>query len=767
MNDTQNFFQQNTSTAAENLPLNEEAKIQEILAEQEKLQKLYNEVVLYIQQHPQMSTDEMIKYQTQLKQLSEYYQLNQQKLKTLGYSRVQVNKNVVIKSGAKRNLSLKTIFLGCAMIIGLFVLGLSILSFYLANNPEKLGGFGSLGIQPAVAKSILLGLSLTIMLVILGLGVVILILNVYKAFTIKNKPKAWYYAGMTLGIVILGIGLGAGTSLLDKVGRIDVISIANPNDVVAMYMHTLDEDRKPTNLFIDGSFPLIAPVNVLATPASENFNKFIQDKFQGQVGEIEKYELNCGNGQILDYSEKLGTFEDACFYTKKGSYPIRLIAYFKGRTTARTPHTFDLKVLEIGSELTVQGVDKPLSGGKNELVIGPLPALLELRADQVFKDFGMREYVMEWDGDSDGIIDRQNDMTFRFNYDEAKVYTPRVKFPRLSEVWYSFPLRVEQSGIPVCKIELQQQKVNDYQILASFFDGTERFVSDHSFVVYDKATGKLIDEIHDPELGFQLDYRFPGKGNYIVKMNFITSDDKKGACEVEAKLVEKSTFNVLYEVHASSPNDMTYKKMAMDPIYEKKIVSLAEIPTKIKLKLLKVEPRTFNTKINVFFDQKPVIFTTEGEYLFDVRDAKEHKILIQIQDKVRGLEYEEQLTTKIGLDDIIGKLSILGESVGFEPFEVTLDASSSRLNDPNDQITYFSWDFGDGQQQQKVSNGVIKHRYRFDYANNQGSFLPKVTVYTQKGRSLLVEAASPIVVKKQLIKVEISSVSHPTQEAKI
>ena len=40
---------------------------------------------------------------------------------------------------------------------------------------------------------------------------------------------------------------------------------------------------------------------------------------------------------------------------------------------------------------------------------------------------------------------------------------------------------------------------------------------------------------------------------------------------------------------------------------------------------------------------------------------------------------------------------MLWESIGFEPFEVSLDASSSRLNDTNDQITYFSWDFWDGQ----------------------------------------------------------------------
>ena len=96
------FLQQNNPLneqplTAEASRLNDEAKIKEILVEQTKLQQLYNEVVVYIQQHPQMPTEEMIKYETQLKQLSEYYQKNQEKLKTLGYSSVQVNKNVTIK----------------------------------------------------------------------------------------------------------------------------------------------------------------------------------------------------------------------------------------------------------------------------------------------------------------------------------------------------------------------------------------------------------------------------------------------------------------------------------------------------------------------------------------------------------------------------------------------------------------------------------------------------------------------------------------------
>lgn len=70
-------------------------------------------------------------------------------------------------------------------------------------------------------------------------------------------------------------------------------------------------------------------------------------------------------------------------------------------------------------------------------------------------------------------------------------------------------MRIEQSGVPVCQIQLEQQKVNDYQLSVAFFDGAERFVSDHSFVFYDKATGKVIDEIHNTDLGFSFPYSFP------------------------------------------------------------------------------------------------------------------------------------------------------------------------------------------------------------------------------------------------------------------
>ncbi len=82
MNQNEQFFANNNANTNANY-LNDEQKIQEILQEQQKLQQLYNQLVAYIQEHQNMSSDEMFKYHAQLKQLTEYYQANQEKLKLL------------------------------------------------------------------------------------------------------------------------------------------------------------------------------------------------------------------------------------------------------------------------------------------------------------------------------------------------------------------------------------------------------------------------------------------------------------------------------------------------------------------------------------------------------------------------------------------------------------------------------------------------------------------------------------------------------------
>lgn len=760
----------------ETAQLNNESKIKEILAEQQKLQQLYNEVVVYIQQHPTMPTEEMIKYQTQLKQLSEYYQTNQEKLKTLGYSSVQVNRNVVIKKWARRNLSIKTIFLGCAVIILLFVLGLGVLSYYLASNPGSLGGFTALGIAPGTAKSILSLLSVAVMMVILLLGVVILIVNTYRSFTVKNKPKGWYYAWILFWIIIVWIALAAGTTLISKVSSIDVQSITNPDDVVNLsmirYETALDGDKRiwrESPIQIDWSFPVIAPVNVWASLFSANYREYVKSKFQWV--QIVAVQLDCWNNQTIGLSSDEINFAWQCFYEHKGTYDISLMFLLRDGNNNQTVEEHLMKRLYVSSEITVKGIDRQVNQWNNELSVGPLPAEVEFDADAVFKDLNIAEYNLLWDWDNDTVVDKLNETKYRHTYDSSKVYYPLVRFLDIhgfdgSWDWYTFPLRVTQSWIPVCKINLTKQQGHDYIIEGYFLDWTERSVADHSYIVTDKLNNKVIEEVHDTDTWYKINFRFPGQWRYVVRMNFVTDDNQEWYCEEAITLSEKANFAVNYEFSASSATSNGYEKINADKIKETKTVAITEIPTKLKLKFQNIEPRTIDTKITVMFDGKPIVYTNTDEYIFDIRDSESHKIAIQIVDDSRWLEYEEELEAKIWLDDIVWKLSIIWDTVGFEPFTVTLDASASRLTDSSDQITYFTWDFWDWETQQKVSNWVVKHQYSFDYAENNGIFVPSVTIYTQKWRSVTIKANASIVVKKQVVKLDIYSPSHPLQEAK-
>ena len=753
--------------------LSEETKIKEILAEQQKLQQLYNQVVVFIQQHPNMPTEEMIKYQTQLKQLSEYYQSNQERLKTLGYSSVQVNKNVVIKKGAKRNVSIKELFIGCAIIIFFFVLWLWVLSFYLANNPENLGGFGALGITPAVAKSILSLLSVTVMMVILLLGLVIVIVNTYRAFTVKNKPKGWYYSWMFFWLLIVWIALWAGTSLISKVGAIDVESIANPEDVIKMNMVRYDLDKngqiKEDIHQIDGSFPLVAPMTISSSLLSANYGEFV--KAVVPWVRVVNIGLDCWNGQVIPILGDGINFSNYCFYTKKGVYPISLLLTHINGNNEQNTTTHLLKNLTINSEISYKAINNQIQVWNAELTAWPLPAEIEYDAEDVFQTFWLTSYNIEWDGDNDGTIDKLSETKFRHTYDTSRVYYPKVRFPDVKVldgewwIWYSFPLRITQSWTPVCKINVTQKQAQDYDIEGYFLDGTERSVVDHSYVIKDKlSNNKILDEIS--EGGYSMSYRFPWQGTYTVEMNFVTDDGQKGSCSQDVKLNEKAEYNVQYEFSSQTATTNGFEKMNIDKIKQEKVIPITEIPTKIKLKIQNIEPKTIDTKVSIMFDWQPKIYTAVDEYIFDIRDSDPHSIQIKIVDEKRWLDYEENLTAKISLDDIMGRLVLIGETSWYEPLTVQLDASSSRLTDSNDEITYFTWDFWDGQTQQKVSKWVVSHQYRFDYTNNNWIYNPKVTIFTKKWRSVTVNATDSIVVKKQIVKLEIYSPSHPLQEAK-
>jgi hypothetical protein len=88
-------------------------QIQQLLTQQTQLQQQYNQIVAFLKANPTQTSEKIQEIKLQLDQLNALYLQNQQKLQSLGYNTVQVNKPVEVKQGAKNNFSFKKLAIGC------------------------------------------------------------------------------------------------------------------------------------------------------------------------------------------------------------------------------------------------------------------------------------------------------------------------------------------------------------------------------------------------------------------------------------------------------------------------------------------------------------------------------------------------------------------------------------------------------------------------------------------------------------------------------
>ena len=106
------------------------------------------------------------------------------------------------------------------------------------------------------------------------------------------------------------------------------------------------------------------------------------------------------------------------------------------------------------------------------------------------------------------------------------------------------------------------------------------------------------------------------------------------------------------------------------------------------------------------------------------------------------------------------------ETVWTSPFTVRLDASTTTLNDPNDEIVYFSRDFWDWVKNSNTSDAIVSHTYEYDFTNENWVFYPSVTMRTKNWLTFTI-TWTIISVKKPDTNISISLDEHPAQLASV
>ena len=113
----------------------------------------------------------------------------------------------------------------------------------------------------------------------------------------------------------------------------------------------------------------------------------------------------------------------------------------------------------------------------------------------------------------------------------------------------------------------------------------------------------------------------------------------------------------------------------------------------IKLSLNSIVPNSSRLIKKVLFDNAPLLSSDDKNFEFKVDTAQDHTLLIRIEDPSTQAKTDIEIPVRVKRDAIVGRLVAKPDSVGSDPFTVTLDASTTTVNDPTDEIVYFSWDF--------------------------------------------------------------------------
>lgn len=482
--------------------------------------------------------------------------------------------------------------------------------------------------------------------------------------------------------------------------------------------------------------------------------------------------LDCGNGQKLKLTNTATyEFDGSCIYFKKGEYQLNLeTTYINVPTSEKIEKIFSGWTITFESDISIEPTKNELifNDTKTEMIVGKAPTKVLFDAGAVFRDLSLTDYKIVWDFNSDGEADKQNLTSTTFVYNEAKLYNVYVRFPEINDYIYTFPLRVEQSDVPVCEIILTQTEGKSYNVVTNFLDKTVT-ITNYQFDVIDRNNkDKVVDTIRNNNGTFT--YQFQNAGNYAIVNTFLTEDDKQGQCESDDIQIGVSDFQVKYDTYFKSPNSPQFQKVKTEGIVYTKDGSLVltEIPTVIKIQISQITPNATTATKKLLLDGKQVISSTPNVFEFTIDDSADHEAKLLIEDTPSGARSEIVIPIAIDREDIIGKIIVTPSTVGTDPFNVTFDASTSVLNDTGDEIVSFTRDFWDGSPIKKnFSESIITHTYRYDTANENGTFHPVIIIKTKKWREVTVSPENDIIVKRSMQTLNITIPNYPAQVANV
>lgn len=632
----------------------------------------------------------------------------------------------IVQNKVKRwsRISAKWFLIGCWMFILIFMLIISFSIYYLISSPTLLK---SIWLDIETARSLLLTFVVIFFWFLFFISFIILILNWYRLNSVKEW-KAKYVWWLVMWVILLIFSIGFGTISIMQINKLSWKSVIQTNNMVNLFLQTKDSP-----ILLPEQIVPVVPAYVRFDLNKELFRSQILSKLSAD-SKLSSLEVDCWNWQTLSAWPQIVSVQDSsfweCLFLEKKDYPLNLTyKYFKSWQEYEEKVSF--WNVNVASEIKIKVVwsSYSLNDNKSEILVWNWPARVLFDSNKVFTDLSLSKNRIEWDFDWDAKIDEKDKSRPQHTYEDPQLYNVFFKLPLLAgyeDTYFGFKIRVwESESSAWCKLSVNPKFDSVFTVVTELEDSSE--VNSYSYKLISVDSDKIIDKSTTPQP--QVDFTITDWWSYKFAVEYLTKDWKKWNCQSTPFDTKYSNYKVEYGVYGKPTVSDEYQMISTASWSE--TYNVPKYPYLVKLDISNITPMDDKDKITFYVDDKEVLpeDSSKSSYEFKVDQEKDYvwKIEVKADEKIK---FTKEIVFSVKNKPLVAILNVK-PNIGKDPLEVELDASSSKVNEQDDQIVYFTWNFWDWQVYKKVTQGKVSHTYRFDNAKADWTYEAQVTVTTK------------------------------------
>ncbi len=582
--------------------------------------------------------------------------------------------------------------------------------FYLTNNPNVWKWIWMWASTIQSITSVFAGLLFWWLFIFF---LVLWLTYIYKLLT----KSIWKFKNIIWTIIVFILWI---TNLVfwwivfSKIANIETNDIIDSQDVLIWQINFMNKknfwDIEYTPLY-ENNFPLIAPISISFQLNENVFNNTYYNNLQVNEWAIDpvRFELDCGNWQVINYTSFSFPINRYCLYLNKWEYNIDFKFIYNTNNDNNKELNLPSKVINIASEVEFNTTTN-LNPNKNEIIIWE-------RTDEVQVD--LRKIPSDlWLVENDIDIDFEGNNNFKtlkwiakHSYNEDWLYYISLKLPNKDNYpYYTFPVRVNPSTKPTCIINSKENKwIYTFSV---DWDSPKWNIKEYNYEIKNITTSNIIDKGNWKIIRKSLE----NGSDYEVIWEIIDTQWNIWSCNSNIiKLSSKKSYNYNIKIYDKNNNEIKYENNEL-------IVNI--IPTHITLKIEDI----------IWWEEDitDIGFDTDNDGNIDKKtreiniEIKKDKTINTIIKDIYWNTSVKTLNIIVEQKEVIAKLT--SNKYKWEaPLKINFDASTSEVTSQNDDITYFQWDFWDGEVLENTRRWTVVHTFKTPWDYNV-----KVKVETEK-----------------------------------